>query len=79
MRIKSLRVKQNISQKELALSLKISQSALCMYEKGDRNPSIELLPRIASALNCTIDELLREEVPEEKNESNSQTFANLEN
>ena len=69
----------NFTQKSFADILGVSQQCVAKWEKGLSFPRAELLPKIASALNCTIDELLREEVPEEKNESNSQTFANLEN
>lgn len=67
MNIKTRRLELNISQKDLALDLKISQSALCMIENGTRRPSVILLPKLARALNCTIDELFGED-PTAENE-----------
>ena len=78
MKIKKLRISQNISQKDMSKILGISQSALCMYESGQRKPSIELLPEIAKVLNCTVDELLRVDEPEETDKTKSQTSGNLE-
>ena len=77
MKIKKLRISQNISQKDMSKILGISQSALCMYESGQRKPSIELLPKIAKVLNCTVDELLKVDEPEETDKTKSQTSGNL--
>ena len=69
MNIKNRRLSLNISQKDLANNLKISQSALCMIENGRRRCSIELLPKLARALNCTVDELLQKDLKAEKENS----------
>ena len=62
MRLKALRESMNLSQKQVANDLNISQNALCQYEKGIRNPRIELLIRFSNYFGCTVDELLKEEV-----------------
>ena len=79
MSIKAKRLSAKMTQSELSSALGISRSTLAMWEIGKNYPRVEFLIRMSDLLNCKIDELLREEVPEEKNESNSQTFANLEN
>lgn len=61
MNIKNIRLSKKVSQKEMANFLGISQSALCMCENGQRKWSVELLPKIAKKLDCSIDELLSDE------------------
>jgi transcriptional regulator with XRE-family HTH domain len=57
-RIAEIRKKQNMEQKELAKILGISVSYLNKVEKGNRNPSLQLLIRIRNVLGTTLDELL---------------------
>lgn len=61
MKIKVLRKTQNLSQAELASMLSIQRSTIAKWETGRTMPRSDLLPRIAKALNCTIDELLQED------------------
>ena len=61
MRIREVRISKNVSQKDLAIAVNISQTALCNYEKGNREPRIETLILISEALDCTIDELVKGE------------------
>lgn len=56
--IKRLRNSKNITQKELAERLGTSQQNLAQYENGKRNPKIETLQKIATALDVTVEELL---------------------
>ncbi|MBQ8141074.1 MAG: helix-turn-helix transcriptional regulator [Clostridia bacterium] len=58
---RKLRINAEITQEELAVDLGITQSAVAKWEKGDTSPRAELLPRIASVLGCTVDELLKKE------------------
>lgn len=57
-RIAALRRQANLSQAELAKRLKISPSAMGMYEQGRREPSAETLVAIARELQVTTDFLL---------------------
>ena len=57
-RIAALRRKSNMSQAELARHLKISPSAVGMYEQGRREPSVELVVEMASLFGVTTDYLL---------------------
>ena len=57
-RIKALRTERGLTQSQLAhmLGLK-SQSTVAMWEKEIRRPHSTILPALADALGCTIDEL----------------------
>lgn len=56
--LKSLRLRDKLSQRELAAKLKISPSAVGMYESGQRLPSRETEEAIADFFNVSIS-LLR--------------------
>ena len=58
LRIAALRRQANLSQAELAGRLKISPSAMGMYEQGRREPSMETLVAIARELQVSTDYLL---------------------
>lgn len=62
--IAQLRNKNKISQSALANDLHIGQSTLAMYEKGKRNPNLEMISKIADYFNVTTDYLLGREVEE---------------
>ena len=63
-RIRELRRRSGITQAQLAASLGLrSSSTITMWETGDRNPSSSILPRLADALGCTIDELYERDSP----------------
>ena len=67
-RIAALRRNARLSQSQLAQLLKISPSAMGMYEQGRREPSGELLVAIANTLQVTVDYLLtgKADTPGEK-------------
>ena len=58
LRIKELREEKNISQFELAKKLNLTQQSISLYEKGDREPSIDVLKSIANFFNVSLDYLL---------------------
>lgn len=61
MRINSaLRDKKKITQEELSNILGIDRSTISKWENGEALPRAELLPTIAKALDCSIDDLLCE-------------------
>ena len=59
--IRIKRKEARITQTELAKKLGVGQSAVAMWETGRGYPKTELLSKIALVLNCTVDELLKEE------------------
>lgn len=58
MRIALLRIRNNWSQAELAQRIGVSNSAIGMYEQGRREPSLDLVVRLAQELGVTTDYLL---------------------
>lgn len=59
------RKNSNISQRLLAKKVGLTDSAICQYESGKRSPSIPILKKIAEVLNCTVDDLIKEDKEEE--------------
>ena len=57
-RIAALRKAAGISQSELAQMLKISPSAVGMYEQGRREPALDILAAMAEIFGVTIDFLV---------------------
>ncbi|ABY93705.1 XRE family transcriptional regulator [Thermoanaerobacter brockii subsp. lactiethylicus] len=57
-RIKELRKKKGITQKELASYLGISDRAVGYYESGQRTPPPDILQKIADFFNVSTDYLL---------------------
>lgn len=61
-KIRTIRLKKGISQKQLAKLLNTSQQNLAQYESGKRNPKIETLHKIAHALDVPVTELVESNV-----------------
>ncbi len=57
-RIAALRKKAGLSQSELAKCLRISPSAVGMYEQGRREPSLDMLVELARTFGVSTDFLL---------------------
>ena len=65
--IESLRKKHGFSQIELARKVGVTQQAISAYEKGIRQPPIDVLIKLSEIFNCTIDELVKGEKENEIN------------
>ncbi len=59
--IKYIRKSKGLTQRELAEKIGVTDSAITRYEKGDREPNIETLNKIATALEVTINDLIKNE------------------
>lgn len=57
-RLKKSRIERGLSQEELAEKVGAGQNQISRYETGKSTPSVELLERIASVLNVSVDYLL---------------------
>lgn len=63
-RLKSLRNNRGLSQMDFAKQIGISKSAVNMYERGEREPSFEILETIADYFNVDLDYLIgKSEIP----------------
>ncbi|MGG1792422.1 helix-turn-helix transcriptional regulator [Bacillus mycoides] len=56
--LRELRKKEKITQKELALTLKLSESTIGMYERNERQPDYNTLDSIANYFGVSTDFLL---------------------
>lgn len=57
-RIKEFRKNRNMTQEELATALNTSKTAISRYESDKREPSLDIIERIASILNVDVGEIL---------------------
>lgn len=58
MRIAQLRREKNMTQRDLALALNVSPSAIGMYEQGRRQPSADLIVEICQTFSVSTQWLL---------------------
>lgn len=56
--VRRLRVERKLTQEQLAHDAEIDLTYLGGIERGRRNPSVDVLGRIAAALGCNPGELL---------------------
>ena len=61
MKLKEIRIEKGMSQAHIAKSVGVTNQAICNYEKGIREPKIVTLKKLATVLDVTVDELLRDE------------------
>jgi transcriptional regulator with XRE-family HTH domain len=59
LRVKELRMLKNMSQESLANSAEIDRTYIQSIEKGNRNVSITVIKKIATALDMSIETLLK--------------------
>ena len=65
--ISELRKEKNMTQKDLAIKLNVTDRAISNWENGRRMPDISLFKPLCETLNITINELLSgEKIPKEK-------------
>ncbi len=76
-RLKILRINMKKSQAQVAKDLGIPQKTYCNYERNEREPSANMLIKIAKYFNVTLDELLGYQAPtaEERKELHLQKLA----
>ena len=55
--IRNLRLKKNISQVYIATELGVAKSFISILEKGNTNPTLTTITRIAKALGVNVEEL----------------------
>lgn len=61
-KVREYRERRKLNQAELSSISKVPQPMISMIETGDvPNPTIKTLYRLATALKCTVDDLIEEE------------------
>ena len=68
MNIEKRRIAAGLSQRQLSRLVGVQQNTISQYEKGKREPSLEVLIKLADIFGCTIDELVRGEKNERTKE-----------
>jgi transcriptional regulator with XRE-family HTH domain len=58
--LRELRKKRNLSQENLADECGLHRTYLGGLERGERNPTLTTMKRIADALHVSLDELLKD-------------------
>ena len=61
-RIRQLRKKKNLTQKQLADKLNISEQALALYEQNRRRPNPDILKDLSNVLEVSVDYLLDNDI-----------------
>ncbi|XMB85416.1 helix-turn-helix transcriptional regulator [Mycoplasmatota bacterium WC44] len=59
--IRNFRIRNSMTQNELAQKLNVSNSAVSNWENGETNIDIDLLDKLADLMKITIDELIRKQ------------------
>ena len=69
-RLKQLRREKELTQAQLAAELNVASSTIAMWETGKTSPRAEALPKLATLLGCTVDDLLTEQSAHDRVEAN---------
>lgn len=70
MNLREKRLEKGMTQQELADKAGVLNTAICNYETGIREPDFKTLINLSAALDCTIDELIRD--PRDNGELNGE-------
>lgn len=70
-RLKELREKTHLSQKQLADKLGISQGTVGNWESGIREPNFQTVTKLAKYFNVSIDYLLGTSTPDSSDDDNT--------
>lgn len=65
-KIKELRIKNSLTQKELANKLCVTAQAVSRWENNEVEPSVSTIKEISSLFNVSVDSLFGKETPTEK-------------
>ena len=60
-RIRALRIKQNLSQEDLAAALEVSRQSVSKWETDASTPDLDKLVKLSEVFHITLDELVRGE------------------
>lgn len=72
--LKYLRKRSGLTQKELAKLLGYEQTIVSMWENGTRDPNVQTLIELSKIFDCSIDELVGNEINQEKSNNKNNEF-----
>ena len=78
-RIKEIRKKCGLTQKELGERVGVSEAAISQYESGKRRPDYEIVLRMADYFGCSVDYLLGNDSPPSTDPELDQLLEQLKN
>jgi len=58
--VRAYRIKRGLDQRELALIIGVAGPTISNIERNIKNPSLKTSEKLAHALRCTVDDLLKE-------------------
>lgn len=70
--IRNIRKKKNLTLKDLGNIINLSEQAIGQYERGERQPNISILNKIAIALDVSIIDLIGDNLQIEEQEPTSE-------
>lgn len=60
MRLKELRLSKNLTQLGLSKKLNVERTTVTMWENNKSNPTLPMLKKIATVLDCSVEDLIKE-------------------
>ena len=60
--LRSARLEQELTQKQVALKLGVVESCYANWEQGRTEPNLEMLRQLSALLHVTVDELLNDNI-----------------
>lgn len=60
MKLRKIRENKRMTQAELAVQVGVKPNTISQWESGSRKPDIDTVLHLATILNCTVDDLLRD-------------------
>ena len=62
MKLTEMRIKNGLTQEELAAKLDVGQPSVALWETGKNFPTVKKLIQIAEIFGCTLDDLIDKEI-----------------
>lgn len=69
MSLEAIRKKKNLTRRQLAIATGITENSIFRYERKKRIPNVNTAAIIAKALDCTVDDLIREDTDMQREEN----------
>lgn len=57
-KLKKFREKNNFTMRQVSEKLGVTESCYCLYEKGKRKPSFDVLVKLAKIYGCTVNDFV---------------------